>query len=255
MARIRTIKPELWTDPKTGTLSPRALLLFLGMLNFADDYGVIEHCPHYLKACIFPHSTEDPTTLVAPLLLDELLPRGLVVSFSDQETKKQYLWIRNFAKHQRVDKPGKPTISGFDPSIFDEDSTKVRGGFAERSRKKALEGKGKEGKGKERRGVDGVERLETQSSPPDIDPTILATLKECRHLSDLSNGSCEEFWDQFIASIQPYKLDAPWVNMKLRQWNQWFETNPHRKSQNTKRLCSRLMGWLGKDLEQLSRRK
>jgi len=147
MARIRTIKPELWTDAKTGTLSPKALLLFLGMLNFSDDYGVIEHCCHYLKACIFPHNTEPPGDLIAPLLLDELLPRGLVVVFSDQDTKKQYLFIRNFAKHQRVDRPGKPLIPGFNPSSFDEPSSNTRRTLA--NVPAGREGKGREGKGKE----------------------------------------------------------------------------------------------------------
>ena len=33
MARIRTIKPEFWTDAKTGTLPEFSKCLFLGLLN------------------------------------------------------------------------------------------------------------------------------------------------------------------------------------------------------------------------------
>ena len=39
MARIRTIKPEFWTDEKVVTLPFEARLLFIGMWNFCDDEG------------------------------------------------------------------------------------------------------------------------------------------------------------------------------------------------------------------------
>jgi hypothetical protein len=39
MARIRTIKPEFWTDEKIVECSFEARLMFIGMFNFADDKG------------------------------------------------------------------------------------------------------------------------------------------------------------------------------------------------------------------------
>ena len=45
MARIRTIKPEFWTDSKTGTMPESAKCLFIGMLNHCDDFGVLEWLP------------------------------------------------------------------------------------------------------------------------------------------------------------------------------------------------------------------
>ena len=60
MARIRTVKPEFWTDSKTGTLSDRAKILFLGILNFCDDYGVIENDAGALKARILPYVPGSP---------------------------------------------------------------------------------------------------------------------------------------------------------------------------------------------------
>ena len=39
MARIRTVKPDIWTDEKFVELSPLARLLFIGLWNFADDEG------------------------------------------------------------------------------------------------------------------------------------------------------------------------------------------------------------------------
>ena len=54
MARIRTIKPEFWTDKKIIRLSRDARLFFIGLWNFADDNGVLEADPLQLKAWIFP---------------------------------------------------------------------------------------------------------------------------------------------------------------------------------------------------------
>ena len=37
MARIRTIKPEFFDDPKIGRLSPLARLAFIGLLTQSDS--------------------------------------------------------------------------------------------------------------------------------------------------------------------------------------------------------------------------
>lgn len=39
MARIRTVKPEFWTDKKISELSHSAALFFIGTWNFCDDEG------------------------------------------------------------------------------------------------------------------------------------------------------------------------------------------------------------------------
>lgn len=122
MPRIRTIKPDFWTDSKTGHLTDRAKLLFLGLLNLADDYGVVRFDVSEFSAKLFPYS-ENPrecSRALAGVLTDEILPLGLAHLFAfstdDEEGLYQYLWIRNFEKHQKVDKPGKPVIQGWQHS-------------------------------------------------------------------------------------------------------------------------------------------
>ncbi|KKK60207.1 hypothetical protein LCGC14_3026700, partial [marine sediment metagenome] len=39
MARIRTVKPDFWTSEDVAAVSRNARLLFIGLLNFADDVG------------------------------------------------------------------------------------------------------------------------------------------------------------------------------------------------------------------------
>ena len=50
MARIRTVKPEFWTDRRVGECSPNARLLFIATWNFADDHGGLDRSAKQLKA-------------------------------------------------------------------------------------------------------------------------------------------------------------------------------------------------------------
>lgn len=105
MARIRTIKPEFWTDSKIVQLPYEARLLFIGLWNFSDDYGAIEYEADRLQLQIFP---ADPLVDVA-LLVDVLVASGLVDLMIGEE--KDLLVIRNWSKHQRVDNPSKARLS------------------------------------------------------------------------------------------------------------------------------------------------
>lgn len=103
MPRIRTIKPDFWTDAKILRISPLARLLFIGMWNFADDNGVLEADPLQLKVRILPCDDIDISSL-----LSELQKIGLVVNY--QVNGASYLWIKNFKKHQTIDRPRKSTF-------------------------------------------------------------------------------------------------------------------------------------------------
>lgn len=97
MARIRTIKPDFWTDEKVVELSAFARLLFIGLWNFADDEGRMECSPKRIKMQILP---ADPAEV--PRLLDELEEVGLVRRYSVEKT--EYLQVVGFRKHQKVDR-------------------------------------------------------------------------------------------------------------------------------------------------------
>ena len=144
MARIRTIKPEIWTDPEFVECSTNARLLFVASLNFATDYGVLRDKAIQLKMQCFPGDAID----VAPLI-EELIAAGFYVRTTAPDGAKVIL-IRTFSSHQRVDKPqagrwGNPA----DWPKFDEPSTNDLGPIADAS---PTEGKGMEGNGKGREG-------------------------------------------------------------------------------------------------------
>lgn len=117
MARIRTIKPEFWTDRRTGTLTDNATKVFIGLLSHCDDYGVIPYDPLELKARIYPYSVRSPEEVIDVALKIELITSGLVQLFAhspdDDTDPVEYLFISKFSRHQRVDKPGKPLLPGW----------------------------------------------------------------------------------------------------------------------------------------------
>lgn len=157
MARIRTVKPEFWTDEKIVECSIPARLLFIGMFNFANDRGCMERSPKRIKMQVFPADVLD----CAPLI-QELITQGLLIEYSVNE--QDYLYIRGFNKHQKINRPSATkipappefSVSGAarqgsfseSPSNrehqFNEDSLSAQGGLTD--------GREKEGKGK------GIER-------------------------------------------------------------------------------------------------
>ncbi len=104
--RIRTIKPEILEDDKTAHLSDREWRLFVSMFSLADDYGNLRGTPGWISAQIlWAFGTPDVSTEMEHL--EEL---GLIESYD--VAGQRYLHITNWARHQRVDKPGKPRVPG-----------------------------------------------------------------------------------------------------------------------------------------------
>lgn len=133
MARIRTVKPDFWTDEKLTECSLSARLFFIGLLNFSDDNGNLARSSKKLKMQIFPADTIDCEPLV-----QELLAQKVLIEYEAKGEK--YLNIKGFKKHQIINRPSKSNIP--EPP----DSHTTHGVLTESS---LTEGKGRERKGKE----------------------------------------------------------------------------------------------------------
>jgi hypothetical protein len=125
MARIRTIKPDFWTDEKLTECSMSARLLFIGSWNFADDNGNLEASAKQLKMKVFPADNID-----CQPLLNELIAHGMLSEYSVND--KKYLHIKGFKKHQVINRPSNSNIP--QPALTEDSLT---------------EGKGREWNGKE----------------------------------------------------------------------------------------------------------
>lgn len=137
MARIRTIKPEFWTDEDMSEVSEAACLLAIGLLNYADDEGYFNANPKLIKAAIFPIREQSGSI---PVLMRELSSVGYISLFSSHDGKI-YGLVNNFAKHQVINKAKKSIIRELCTLPYEHGSdTEVL--------PPGKEGKGKEGKGK-----------------------------------------------------------------------------------------------------------
>jgi hypothetical protein len=99
MARIRTLKPEYWTDEKLGPLPPLDRLVFLGLISQADDAGRRIDSVKLLDGLLFPYT--DDTCGPSLDVLDEL---GRVQRYAD-ESGRRLLQVVGWAEHQKVKNP------------------------------------------------------------------------------------------------------------------------------------------------------
>ena len=92
------IRPEFWTDALLTECSLSARLLFIGTWTYADDNGNLDMSPKQLKMQVFPGDDIQ----VEPLL-NELMAQGVLVPYEVDGNK--YLNIKNFKKHQIINRP------------------------------------------------------------------------------------------------------------------------------------------------------
>jgi hypothetical protein len=82
MARIRSVKPEFWTDRSLARkLSRDARMLYLGLWNLADEHARLNGDAYYIKGQIFPYD-DDLTPGRINGLLDEIDAAGKVVRYA-----------------------------------------------------------------------------------------------------------------------------------------------------------------------------
>jgi hypothetical protein len=105
VSRIRSVKPE-WLEDELVFASSDARVLSIALILLADDYGNGRAHPVYLLSRAFPGKV--PDTLANAL--EELRNLRFVTLYEVDGQK--YFSIRNWNKHQRVDKPGKAIIPG-----------------------------------------------------------------------------------------------------------------------------------------------
>ena len=121
MARNRMLNPDFWLDEEIAKISPLARLLYQGLWGICDDNNAtLPNRPEWIKAQVFPYESVN-----TPQLLGELSGIGKVILFSHEN--KEYWYIKNFFKHQRVEKPSKEKY----PPFIEANSISSRGGVGE----------------------------------------------------------------------------------------------------------------------------
>lgn len=119
MPRIRTIKPEIWSDEKISRLEPLTRLVFVGLISIADDRGRLVDNLKSLDGQLFP-STDD-SCLEA---LQTLASLGRIERYTSG-SEQPLIQITNWHKHQKVDKPSRYSLPA-PPGCCDDYSRQPR---------------------------------------------------------------------------------------------------------------------------------
>lgn len=124
MPRIRTIKPEFWSDEKLSTLGVLDRLVFLGLISLADDYGRVQDNVKIIDAFIFPNTDDTSRDSLASLEAMNRIKRG------KSTNGMPIIEIISWDRHQKVDKPqprnALPPIKTLSLDPFANDSRTIR---------------------------------------------------------------------------------------------------------------------------------
>jgi hypothetical protein len=207
MARIRTIKPDFWTDDDITECSLSARLLFIGIWNFADDAGNLDRSAKQIKARVFPVDNVDCEPLI-----QELITQGLLIEYSVNAVK--YLHIPGFTKHQVINRPSKPSVPAYDISL------KAHGVITEPSvpTHAGREGKGREDVSPEARALKSKKSPKTRlpadlSLTPDLSAYFATKIPDCDPVllfEQFTGQARAKGWEyvDWIAAAQTYCRNA-----------------------------------------------
>lgn len=160
--RIRSIKPEFWRSDDVAALSIEDRLLFIGLWSYVDDSGIgVDKTAHICADLFAPDLEANPPEVFARVTggLQNLAERGLILRY--EADGKPYLYVTNWEKHQRIDKPSKRRFP-----TPDEGKHRSSGGSREdsgRATEKVAPGAGEQGN----RGTGEQEDLLSSADAPD----------------------------------------------------------------------------------------
>lgn len=222
MARIRTVKPDLWQNEEIATLSEAACLLSIGILNHADDEGYFKANPKLIKAALFP--LREPSVSI-PDMLTELSNIGYIALFEGSDGK-QYGHVVNFKKHQTI---SRPTPSKIKPLLSNKENSVSAHGVLHVGKEQGKE------QGKERK--EECTKPPSASAPTDDSPTVIHIPLNDKTEFPIRKSKVDE-WAELYPAID--------VEQELRNMRGWCLNNPTRRKTKTG-VLKFVNGWLARE--------
>lgn len=226
--RIRTIKPEFYSDEDLCELPALTRILFTGLWGLSDCEGRQEYRPKFIKVQVLPYDNCEIESM-----LEQLRSAGFIKIYSVGD--REYIQVVNFKTHQRIMGKEAENQSKLPPPPSDETSKKKikkRGNNGENSgiNGEASENAGKEGKGKEKEGKE----ISAQSAAPPARPLHVQFVEGFQSVYQSATGS-------------PFKIDtAHWVIADRLVKNYGYEECV-RKAKVLGVLCQQRSAWFTKD--------
>lgn len=103
MARIRTVKPEMFESESLAECSVTAMLTFIGLLTQADDSGRHRDHPAIIAGRLWALRPEHTAAHVAQDL-EELAAAGLICRYTGCDGRT-WLHVVTWEQHQKINKP------------------------------------------------------------------------------------------------------------------------------------------------------
>lgn len=166
MARIRTIKPEIWLSPQVMNLSVHARLLFIGLITQADDAGRGSADVRRLKAAVF--GGDDCTSTDVRRWLDECAAQGLARLY-DTATHGNLYALPSWRSHQSIDRPKDSAYPGPDSEQASPMDRRTIVEHAPKDREGSEGSEGSEGRNLTRIGAEASAKPDAPKPPAMVD--------------------------------------------------------------------------------------
>ena len=138
MARIRTVKPDLFGSYTMAQVPVEARYLFVGLFTEADDEGLLIDSPKRLAGAIFPHD-EKVSAAKVDGWLNGLNDIGSILRYSTDDGR--YVYLPKWLDHQRISHPT-PTKFPKPSGVFPERGGKEVGWLPEKIAPEGEQGRG-----------------------------------------------------------------------------------------------------------------
>jgi hypothetical protein len=116
MRRIRTIKPEFFSDEKLAALSAIDRLVYIGLWSIADDEGRLLDNTKLIDGQIFPLTDESSRESLETLAKLDRIRRYCTAN------GQRVIQILRWTDHQKIDKPSKSRLPANDPQVATDES-------------------------------------------------------------------------------------------------------------------------------------
>ncbi|MER7484531.1 hypothetical protein ABTY20_01010 [Streptomyces sp. NPDC126497] len=103
MARIRTVKPDLFVNERVAACSVTAVVTYVGLFTQSDDHGRHRDNPAIIAGLLWPLRAEH-TPVHVEEDLQQLADAGLICRYTGCDGKR-YLHITGWYEHQKIDRP------------------------------------------------------------------------------------------------------------------------------------------------------
>ncbi|MFG3210876.1 hypothetical protein [Streptomyces tendae] len=108
MARIRTVKPDLFVNERVAACSVTAVVTYVGLFTQSDDHGRHRDNPAIIAGLLWPLRAEH-TPVHVEEDLQQLADAGLICRYTGCDGKS-YLHIAGWYEHQKIDRPSQSRL-------------------------------------------------------------------------------------------------------------------------------------------------